>query len=231
MSEIAVIIPALNEAGNLFRLIGEVRSTVNADIIVVDNGSTDETADEAIRAGAQLIQEPRRGYGYACAAGVAASEGSEILVFLDGDFSSLPSEIPALVNPIQSGEADLVQGSRVLGHIAAGAMPVQQRFGNWIASRLMNFLYGSRITDLGPFRAIRKSLLSTLNMREMTYGWPTEMTVKAQRRGARIKEVPVSFHPRQAGHSKISSTLRGTILAGWYIMGVTLRYAWGSWDD
>lgn len=231
MSEIAVIIPALNEAGNLFRLIGEVRSTVNADIIVVDNGSTDETADEAIRAGAQLIQEPRRGYGYACAAGVAASEGSEILVFLDGDFSSLPTEIPALVNPIRSGEADLVQGSRVLGHIAAGAMPFQQRFGNWIASRLMNFLYGSRITDLGPFRAIRKSLLSTLNMREMTFGWPTEMTVKAQRRGARIKEVPVSFHPRQAGHSKISSTLRGTILAGWYIMGVTLRYAWGSWDD
>ncbi|HXV98958.1 MAG TPA: glycosyltransferase family 2 protein, partial [Anaerolineae bacterium] len=153
---------------------------------------------------------------------------ADILVFLDGDYSSLPAELPLVLGPILADEADLVLGSRYRGYIAPGAMPLQQRFGNWLIARLMNALYGLSITDLGPYRAVRRSLLLSLDMREMTFGWPTEMMVKAARRQARIVEVPVSFHKRRAGRSKVSGTLRGTILAGWFILGVTLRYAWGS---
>ncbi len=226
LPNIAVIIPALNEAGNIGRLVTEVLEILLIQVIVVDNGSTDATAEEARAAGAQVVYEARRGYGYACAAGVVAARDADVLAFLDGDYSSLPAELPSILNPILADEADLVLGSRPRGHIASDAMPPQQRFGNWLASRLMNLLYGLSVTDLGPYRAIRRSLLETLDMREMTYGWPTEMTVKAAKRGARIVEVPVSFHSRRAGRSKISGTLRGTILAGWYILGVTLRYAW-----
>jgi glycosyltransferase involved in cell wall biosynthesis len=226
MTKIAVIIPALNEAGNIKRLVVEVLETMPARVIVVDNGSSDETAEEARAAGAEVVYEPRRGYGYACAAGTAAARDAHVLAFLDGDYSSLPSELPAIVSPILSDEADLVLGSRPLGHIAPGAMPPQQRFGNWLASRLMNLLYGLAVTDLGPYRAVRQALLESLDMREMTYGWPTEMMVKAARRGARVVEVPVSFHSRHAGRSKVSGTVRGTILAAWFILGVTLRYAW-----
>jgi hypothetical protein len=275
---IAVIIPALNEAGNIGRLVAEVLETnlqmgksqmgkcnigrpvteiLKTDtfdvgqgrqhqgerqrsagptetssggeqvrVIVVDNGSTDATAQEARAAGAEVVHEARRGYGHACSAGVAAAGEAEVLVFLDGDFSSLPAELPVVLAPILSGEADLVLGSRTRGHIAPGAMPPQQRFGNWLASRLMSRLYGLAVSDLGPYRAIRRSLLAGLDMREMTYGWPTEMMVKAAKGDARLVEVPVSWHPRQAGRSKVSGTLRGTILAAWYILGVTLRYAW-----
>jgi glycosyltransferase involved in cell wall biosynthesis len=226
VTEIAVIIPALNEAGNIGRLVAEVLETVPAQVFVADNGSTDATAAEAQAGGAQVVYEPRRGYGYACAAGVAAAQDAQVLAFLDGDYSSLPAELPTLLGPVLADQADLVLGSRYLGHIAPGAMPFQQRFGNWLAARLMNRLYGLSITDLGPYRAIGRPLLEALDMREMSYGWPTEMMVKAARRGARILEVPVSFHSRQAGRSKISGTLRGTILAAWYILGVTLRYAW-----
>ncbi len=223
---IAVIIPALDEAGNIRRLVTEVWESISAEVIVVDNGSTDATHREARAAGARVVRESRRGYGYACAAGVAAAQHADVLVFLDGDRSFLPAELPTLLAPILADEADLVLGSRWLGHIAPGAMPPQQRFGNWLAARLMNRLYDLSITDLGPYRAIRRSLLMTLDMREMTFGWPTEMMVKAAKRGARLVEVPVSFHSRQSGRSKISGTLRGTVLAGWYILGVTLRYAW-----
>jgi len=196
------------------------------DVIVVDNASTDNTAQEAAGAGARVVSEPRRGYGYACAAGAEAEGNADVLVFLDGDYSFSPADLPSLLSPILEDRADLVLGSRELGQIEPGSMYPQQRFGNWLASRLMNLLYGLSITDLGPYRAIRRGLLFELNMQEMTYGWPTEMIVKAARRNARIIEVPVNYQSRLTGQSKVSGTLRGTLLAGWHILGVTFRYAW-----
>ena len=237
MIEVAVIIPALNEAGNIARLVEEVYhlhlSQVKLSVLVVDNGSNDATAAEAIASGAQVVYEARRGYGYACAAGVAAAGsvaagGAEILAFLDGDFSSLPAELPLILAPLLTGQADLVQGSRELGEITPGAMPLHQRMGNRLATGLIRLLYGLPLTDLGPYRAIRRQALLGLHMRENTYGWPTEMTVKAARQGLCLIEVPVSFHPRRAGRSKVSGTLRGTLLAAWFILGVTIRYAWGK---
>jgi len=222
---VTVIIPALNEAGNIAELVAAVLAQNVAQIVVVDNGSTDDTGASARAAGALVVREDRRGYGHACAAGVAAADG-DILVFLDGDFSFLPEELPRLIEPIQRGGADLVLGSRTLGHIQPGAMPPHQRFGNQLTAGLMRLLYRLAVTDLGPYRAIRRELLLGLGMAEMTFGWPTEMIVKAARQAARIHEVPVSYAPRRAGKSKVSGTLRGSLLAGWYIIGVTLRYSW-----
>jgi glycosyltransferase involved in cell wall biosynthesis len=221
-----VIIPALNEAGNIRQLVHEIRAAVPVDVIVVDNGSTDTTAQEAKGAGAKVVIEPRHGYGYACAAGVAAVNDSDVLAFIDGDHSFSPADLQSLLVPILENRADMALGSRERGHIAPGAMPPHQRFGNWLVSRLMNLLYGLSITDLGPYRAIRRQLLMELDMQEMTYGWPTEMIVKAAHRKARIVEVPVCYHSRRFGRSKVSGTVRGTILATWYILGVTFRYAW-----
>ncbi len=220
-----MIIPAANEAGNIRRLVEEIHETMPVRVIVVDNGSTDGTAQEAAQARAKVISEPRRGYGYACAAGVSAAKDSHVLVFMDGDYSFSPDDLPSIIAPIFKDRVDLVLGSRELGSIEKGAMPFQQRFGNWLASRLMNILYRLTITDLGPYRAIRTELLRELDMQEMTYGWPTEMIVKAARHNARITEVPVSYRSRLFGRSKVSGTIRGTLLAGWYILGVTLRYA------
>jgi len=229
LTSVTVIIPAANEAGNIHRLVEEIRKTIAVKVIVVDNDSTDDTAKEALEAGAELVSEARRGYGYACAAGVAAAKDSDVLVFLDGDYSFSPADLPMLLTPIFEDRADLVLGSRESGQIEPGGMPIHQHFGNWLASRLMNILYGLSITDLGPYRAIRKELLDELDMKEMTYGWPTEMIVKAARRKARITEVPVHYRSRLFGQSKVSGTIRGTLLAGWHILGVTLRYAWKSW--
>ena len=224
----AVIIPALNEAGNIARLVQETLQQPVDCVIVVDNGSTDETAVLASKMGATVVSEKRQGYGYACAAGtaVALKEGADVLVYMDGDFSSLPAELTRLLEPIQREEADLVLGSRTLGHIASGAMLPHQRFGNWLSARLMSRLYQIKVTDLGPYRAIRSDLMRDLDMQEMTFGWPTEMMVKTARRNGRILEVPVSWHVRRSGQSKVSGTLRGSFLAAYYILGVTLRYAW-----
>lgn len=223
--KITVIIPSLNEAGNIGELVKETLAQPVHHIIVVDNGSTDDTAQVARRAGAEVVTEPRRGYGFACAAGVAAASDADSVVFIDGDYSSLPSQLPQVIAPLVQGRADLVLGSRVLGHIAPEAMPPHQRFGNRLCAALIRGLYGLRVTDLGPFRAIRRETLLAFHMQEMTFGWPTEMTVKAARRRLRIVEVPVSFHPRRAGQSKVSGTVRGTLLAGYHILNVTLRYA------
>jgi len=223
--KITVIIPALNEAAVIGDLVAETLAQPIDHVIVVDNGSADNTAQIARQAGAQVVYEARRGYGYACAAGVEAAKEADVLLFIDGDYSCLPVEMSALLQPLRDEQADLVIGSRALGYIAPGAMPPHQRFGNWLMARLMWTLYGLPLTDLGPYRAIRRDLLTTLAMREMTFGWPTEMTVKAARRRARIVEVPVSWLPRRAGRSKISGTLKGTILAAYYIFGVTVKYA------
>ncbi len=223
----AIIIPALNEAGNIAELVRQTLAQPVDWVIVVDNGSTDDTAVLAKAAGATVVREARRGYGYACAAGtaVALNLNTDILVYMDGDFSSLPQEMPRLLAPIQADEADLVLGSRALGEIAAGAMLPHQKFGNWLSSRLMSRLYHIRVTDLGPYRAIRAATMHQLDMREMTFGWPTEMMVKVAKGNGRIREVPVSWHVRRSGESKVSGTLRGSILAGYYILGVTLKYA------
>jgi glycosyltransferase involved in cell wall biosynthesis len=222
--ETAVIIPALNEAGNIGGLVAECLALSVSEVIVVDNGSTDGTGAAALAAGAVIVEEPRQGYGFACAAGAVAAK-ARYLVFLDGDYSSLPIEMAQLVEPLHEGTADLVLGSRILGSIVPGAMPPHQRFGNWLSSGLMRLLYRIPVTDLGPYRAITADLLQSLKMREMTFGWPTEMMVKAARHGARMVEVPVSHHPRRSGQSKVSGTLRGSVLAAYYILGVTIKYS------
>lgn len=223
---VCVIIPALNEAESIGVVLAAIPAGLAAEVIVVDNGSTDDTAARALAAGARVVREDRRGYGFACAAGVAATQ-ADIMVFLDADLSDFPEEMAALLAPIQSGQADLVLGSRFLaGNLSRSVMPPQQRFGNWLASRLMRRLYGLPVTDLSPFRAVRRDVLLALDMREMTYGWPTEMMVKAARRGCRLIEIPVRYRGRFAGRSKVSGTVRGALLAAYYILGTTLRYAW-----
>jgi glycosyltransferase involved in cell wall biosynthesis len=221
---VTAVIPARNEEQAIGKVIAALPRPVVGQVIVVDNGSTDDTAGVARAAGALVVADPRPGYGRACAAGVAAAENAEVILFLDGDYSDFPEEASSILTPILEGKADLVIGSRLRGRREPGALPPHQLFGNWLVSRLMRLLYGMSITDLGPFRAIRADLLAALDMREMTYGWPTEMMVKAARRGARIVEVPVSYRKR-IGRSKISGTVRGTVLATYYIFGVTLRYA------
>ncbi len=220
------VIPALDEAGNIAGVVAEALAALDA-VVVADNGSTDDTARVAAAAGAFVVVEPRRGYGYACAAGSAeaAARGAEIVVYLDGDGSTVPSEAAALVEPIVNGRADLVLGSRTLGRIERGAMPLHQRFGNVLSAWLMRALYRIEVSDLGPFRAVRTDLLVDLAMSEMTFGWPTEMTVKAARRGADIIEVPVTWRRRGQGRSKVSGTVRGSALAARYILGVTIRHA------
>jgi glycosyltransferase involved in cell wall biosynthesis len=223
----AVIIPALNEAGNIAAVVHDSLAQDIDWVIVADNGSSDETAELARQSGAQVVSAPCRGYGYACAAGTAKAIalGATVLVYIDGDYSSVPTEIHRLLNPIMANRADLVLGSRVLGNIDRGAMPPHQKYGNAISSWLISKLYDADVTDLGPYRAIRRELIQRLDMREMTFGWPTEMIVKAAQNGARIIEVPVSWKRRRSGQSKVSGNLRGSLLAAYYILGVTIRYA------
>ena len=222
--QISLIIPALNEADCLAPLLAEVPRGVAHEVIVVDNGSTDDTAGVARRCGARVVLEPRRGYGHACAAGMAAASG-EVLAFMDGDGSFVPTELAMLLAPLQSNDADMVVGSRMRGGMTAGAMPPHQVVGNRLIAWLMHRLYGLALTDLGPFRAIRRDLLGALNLQELTYGWPVEMLVKAARHHARIVEIPVSYRARFAGQSKVGGTVRGTVLATYRILRTTFRYA------
>ena len=218
------IIPALNEAENIADVVRETLKQPVDEVIVVDNGSTDDTGILAQQVGATVITETRRGYGYACAAGVAAAT-ADILVFLDGDFSTLPSEIRSLIEPVLAGQAQLVLGSRMLGQVEPGAMAPHQHFGNWLSAYLIRLLYNLPISDLSPFRAVEHSKLRSLEMQEMTYGWPTEMIAKAARKNWQITEIPVNYFPRYGGKSKISGTLRGTVLATYYILTTIIKYA------
>lgn len=222
---VAAIIPALNEEAAIGDVVAAVPRSIVDKVIVVDNGSTDGTAQAAAAAGAVVVYEPRRGYGRACMAGVAAAGGAEALLFLDGDGSCDPAEAPLLVAPLLAGQADLVLGSRELGGVAHGAMAPHQRLGNRLVAWLLRRLYGIAVTDIGPFRAVRSQALCSLAMREQTYGWPVEMVVKAARQGLRIIEVPTRSRPRAGGESKVSGTLRGTLLAGYHMLALTLRYA------
>jgi glycosyltransferase involved in cell wall biosynthesis len=222
---IGAVIPALNEARSIAWVVERLRGQEALDtIVVVDNGSTDGTGDIARRAGANVVREERRGYGYACKAGVLASRDTDVIVLLDGDAADDPDDLPNLLEPLLDGETDLVVGSRALGSREPGSMTLQQVLGNRLAAWLMHNIYGVRVSDLGPFRTIRRSDLLALEMQEMTYGWSVEMMVKAARAGYRYREVPVNYH-RRIGVSKVGGTLCGSLKAGWCIISTTLRYS------
>jgi glycosyltransferase involved in cell wall biosynthesis len=222
----ALIIPALNEERSIGQVLAEIPAGIFGQVLVVDNGSTDQTATVARSHGAVVLQEPRRGYGNACLRGMAHLDPeTEVVVFLDADGSDFPAEAPQLIRPIAEGQADLVVGSRELGSREPGALNIHQRMGNRLAVWLTQALYGFRYTDLGPFRAIRLSSLKQLEMADRNYGWTIEMQVKALRKGLRVLEVPVSSRRRLAGASKVSGTFAGSIAAGFKILWTIAR--WG----
>ena len=225
MSAVSVIIPALNEEEPIANVVRECLATnIPSEIIVVDNGSDDRTADRAREAGAKVVGESRRGYGRACLAGIRAfSPECEIIVFLDGDGSDCPEFMKHLVDPIAAGNYDFVIGSRTRGQREPGSMNFQQIFAGRLAGWLMSILYGVRYTDMCPFRAIRRDALEKLSMKEETYGWNLEMQMKAARAGLRILEIPVDHRRRTGGDSKVSGTLHGTIVAGTRIIATLLR--------
>ncbi len=222
---IAVIIPALNEEESIGRVVDAIPAWVD-DVIVADNGSSDRTAERARKAGARVIMVPHRGYGNACLAAIAVLDEPDIVVFLDGDFSDHPEEADLLVDPIISGDAEMVIGSRVLGRSEPGALSIQQRFGNRLACLLIRFFWGVEFSDLGPFRAIRYRTLQRLRMRDRSYGWTVEMQIKAARAGAPMREVPVSYRQR-LGKSKVSGTMRGVVGAGAKILSTIFLTASG----
>jgi glycosyltransferase involved in cell wall biosynthesis len=223
--KLSVIIPALNEEESLPFVLGELPWSSLHQVIVVDNGSQDRTAEVAAAHGALVVHEGQRGYGAACLAGVRAGLEADILIFLDADGSFDAQEIPRLIDPIERGQAELVLGSRLAGRREPGAMPLHGVFGNWLLAMAISRLAGIRISDLGPFRAIKRATLERLRMEERTYGWPSEMIVKAVQHGVPIREVPVSYRRRRGGQSKVSGTWRGTLGATYRILRVTLKYA------
>ena len=216
----SVIIPTHNEALAIERVLADLPPDLTTEVIVVDSNSNDGTPEIAARMGARVVQEPRRGYGQACLSGLAAANSPDVVVFLDGDYSDRPSELPILLAPIIAGRADITLGSRLR---CAGALPWHQVFGNRLAAGLIRFLYRVEISDLGPFRAARADVLRALALEETTYGWAVEMILKGALAGFRVVEVPVSYHPR-IGKSKISGTLKGTVGAAWFILSLIVRY-------
>src|SRR5947207_6773742 len=227
MTSVSVIIPALNEEEPIASVVRECFETnIPSVIIVVDNGSTDRTAERAREAGAKVVSEPRHGYGRACLAGIRAlAPESEIVVFLDGDGSDCPEFMNQLVDPIATGTHDFVIGSRTRGQREPESMNFQQIVAGRLAGWILRLLYGVRYTDMCPFRAIRRDALEKLGMREETYGWNLEMQMKAARAGLRILEIPVDHRRCAGGESKVSGTLRGTFVAGARIIATLLRIA------
>ncbi len=228
---LAVVIPALNEEAAIGDQVRDVLVVAAwpglpveiVQIIVVDNGSEDRTAEQSMAAGATVVAEPRRGYGRACYSGVLAAEEAELIVLMDGDRSDRFEELPLLLAPLLAGEADLVIGSRTLGSHEPGSLLPQQLFGNWVAACMLRLLYGVKVTDIGPFRVIRRRDLMALGMREMTYGWSVEMIARAARQGLRVQEAPVTYRNRAGGVSKVSGNLKASVRAGARIIGTILR--------
>ena len=224
-ANVSVIIPCLNEEEPIADVVRECLATgVPHEVLVVDNGSDDRTAERAREAGARVVSQPVRGYGRACAAGVAAAAG-DVLLFLDGDGSDVPALMGQLIAPVVDGTQDFVIGSRTRGEREPGSMNGQQIFAGYLAGGLMRALYGVKYTDMCPFRAIRRDTLYQLGMREETYGWNLEMQMRAAKKGLRILEIPVAHRCRTGGVSKVSGTLRGTFVAGWKIVTTFARIA------
>ncbi len=217
MPKVKVVIPARNEEQALGKVLSEIPPGI-AQVVVADNGSTDGTAQVARQHGATVVHVPEPGYGRACLAGIEACGECDIIVFLDGDASDYPAEMTQLIGPIADGDVDCVIGSRVLGQREKGALTPQQRFGNALACALMKLFWKSQFTDLGPFRAIRKSSLDALNMQAPTFGWTVEMQVRVLKQKIPYAEIPVNYRKR-IGTSKISGTVKGVVLAGYYILG------------
>ncbi|MFL6248541.1 MAG: glycosyltransferase family 2 protein [Thermoanaerobaculia bacterium] len=225
---VALIIPALDEEHAIGALLEAIDRTAVRDVIVGDNGSRDATAAVARARGAQVVRVDERGYGAACAGALTAiADDVDIVLFMDADGSDDPAEIPLVLEPLLANRADLAIGSRALGTVERGALTPQQRFGNWLATRMIALLYGHRYTDLGPFRAIRRDLLDRIAMRDRRYGWTVEMQIRALQLGARVVEVPVRYRKR-VGKSKISGTVTGVVKAGWWIIWTIVKYARGS---
>lgn len=220
---VSVIIPTHNEAQAIGRVLADLPSDLVTEVIIVDSNSSDGTPEIAAKMGARVVQEPRRGCGRACLTRLAATSSPDVVVFLDGDYSDRPSELPVLLAAIIEGRAGITLGSRLHERNSAEALPWHQVFGNRLAASLINFLYGLRISDLGPFRAARADVLRALALEEMTYGWAVEIILKGSLGGYQVVEVAVSYYPR-IGKSKISGTLKGTVGAGWFILGLIVRY-------
>jgi glycosyltransferase involved in cell wall biosynthesis len=225
--KITVIIPAYNEEQAVAKVIEDIPKNIVSQIIVVNNNSSDQTAEVAQKAGATVLTETQQGYGYACLKGINYVQEQniqpDIIVFLDADYSDYPEELPLVIAPIIQNNKDLVIGSRTLGKKLKGSITPQQIFGNWLATRLIALLYGVKYTDLGPFRAIKYKKLLAMNMQDKTYGWTVEMQLKAAKQQLQTCEVPVSYKPR-IGYSKVSGTLKGTILAGYKILSWIFKY-------
>ncbi len=223
--KIIVVVPAFNEEESISKVIDAIPKNIISDVIVTNNNSTDNTANVAAKAGAIVLDEDRKGYGWACLKGIAKAKelGATIIVFLDGDYSDHPEQLPEVVAPILKNEADLVIGSRVLGKREKGSLTPQQVFGNWLATKLMHIFYGVKYTDLGPFRAITVEGLEKLKMQDKTYGWTIEMQIRAAQHKLRSTEVPVDYRNR-IGVSKVSGTVKGTIMAGYKIIFAILKY-------
>jgi glycosyltransferase involved in cell wall biosynthesis len=220
---VSIVIPTHNEAQAIVHVLDDLPRHLVTEVIVVDSNSNDGTPEIAARMGARVIQEPRRGYGRACLTGLANTDSPDVVVFLDGDYSDRPSELPMLLAPIAASRADITLGSRLGAQHTPGALPWHQALGNRLSATLIRLLYGLKISDLGPFRAVRADVLRVLSLEEMTYGWAVEMILKGAIAGFRIVEVPVSYYPR-IGKSKISGTLKGTAGAAWYILSLIVRY-------
>ncbi len=225
LADVGLILPALNEEPVIGVTLDGLTGLGLGQIIVVDNGSADRTAEVAAAHGAHVVREPRRGYGQACLAGMAAlAPHVHLVAFMDSDGSDDPADLPRLVEPIRKGEADMVIGSRTLGQREQGSVAPHQHFGNWLATSLLRGLYGARYTDLGPFRVMRREALDQLRMRDTNYGWTVEMQIKAHRQGLRVAELPVGYRKRKLGVSKISGTIRGSIGAGAKIIWTIAKY-------